>query len=213
MNPCVVQIFWPLMTHSSPSSTALVDSPARSEPASGSLKPWHHAISPDRILGRKNFFCSSVPHCRIVGPTSVSPKKSARSGAPARANSSLSTTASMVDRPLPPYSLGPGGADPAALEQLPGPVLVELHLGLGVHLEAGLEPPLGQVLVEPLADLEAEGLGFGGIGQIHAPILTATLDRIGQAPRETPRDEGKSTLLALRSASLGGRLRHPGVTV
>ena len=106
MKPCVVQIFWPLMTHSSPSSTALVDSPARSEPASGSLKPWHHAISPDRILGRKNFFCSSVPHCRMVGPTSVSPKKSARSGAPARANSSLRTTASMVDRPLPPYSSG-----------------------------------------------------------------------------------------------------------
>jgi len=26
------------------------------------------------------FFCSSEPHCRIVGPTRVSPKKSARSG-------------------------------------------------------------------------------------------------------------------------------------
>ena len=51
-------------------------------------------------------FCSSVPHCRMVGPTSVSPKKSARSGAPARWNSSASTTDSMVDRPLPPYSLG-----------------------------------------------------------------------------------------------------------
>ncbi len=42
----------------------------------------------------------------MVGPTSVSPKKSARSGAPARANSSLSTTASIVERPLPPYSFG-----------------------------------------------------------------------------------------------------------
>ena len=36
----------------------------------------------------------------------MSPKKSARSGAPARANSSLSTTFSMIDRPLPPYSFG-----------------------------------------------------------------------------------------------------------
>ena len=52
------------------------------------------------------FFCSSVPHCRIVGPTRVSPKKSARSGAPARANSSLSTTCWSRLSPLPPYSAG-----------------------------------------------------------------------------------------------------------
>ena len=102
----VVQIFWPLMTHSSPSSSALVFRPARSEPASGSLKPWHHEICPDRILGRNSCFCSSLPHCRIVGPTSVSPKKSARNGAPARANSSFSTTLCIVVRPLPPYSFG-----------------------------------------------------------------------------------------------------------
>ena len=42
----------------------------------------------------------------MVGPTRVSPKKSARSGTPARANSSASTTASMVLSPLPPYSWG-----------------------------------------------------------------------------------------------------------
>src|SRR5581483_3892048 len=91
---------------SSPSSSAFVLSPARSEPASGSEKPWHHEICPERILGRYSFFCSSLPHCKIVGPTSVSPKKSARIGAWARANSSFSTTFSMIDRPLPPYSLG-----------------------------------------------------------------------------------------------------------
>ena len=56
--------------------------------------------------GMNCFFCSSVPHCRMVGPTSVSPKKSARSGASARANSSLSTTDSIRERPLPPYSFG-----------------------------------------------------------------------------------------------------------
>src|SRR3954453_18878108 len=94
------------MTHSSPSSTPLVFRLARSLPLSGSLNPWHQRICPFRILGRKSFFCSSVPHCRIVGPTSVSPKKSARMGAPALANSSLRTTASIVERPLPPYSVG-----------------------------------------------------------------------------------------------------------
>ena len=94
------------MTHSSPSSTAFVLRLARSEPASGSLKPWHQAIVPERMRGRNSFFCSSVPHWRMVGPTRVSPKKSARIGAPALANSSLTTTASMVERPLPPYSFG-----------------------------------------------------------------------------------------------------------
>ena len=81
-------------------------SDARSLPASGSENPWHQEISPRRIFGRKNRFWSSVPHCRMVGPTSVSPKKSARSGAPARANSSFRTTAWIVDRPRPPYSGG-----------------------------------------------------------------------------------------------------------
>src|SRR3954465_13300633 len=94
------------MTHSSPSSTARVLRPARSDPASGSENPWHHEICPERILGRYSFFCSSLPHCRIVGPTSVSPKKSARRGAPERANSSLRTTFWMTESPLPPYSFG-----------------------------------------------------------------------------------------------------------
>ncbi|MFT3853516.1 MAG: hypothetical protein QM733_12370 [Ilumatobacteraceae bacterium] len=102
----MVHTFWPLITHSSPSSSAWVFSEARSEPLFGSLKPWHQRIVPLRMRGRNSFFCSSVPHCRIVGPTSVSPKKSARSGALRRANSSARTTPCIVDRPLPPYSFG-----------------------------------------------------------------------------------------------------------
>jgi hypothetical protein len=102
----VVHTFWPLMTHSSPSSSARVLSEARSLPASGSEKPWHQAMVPFRMPGMNCCFCSSVAHCRMVGPTRVSPKKSARSGASARANSSLSTTDSIRESPLPPYSLG-----------------------------------------------------------------------------------------------------------
>jgi hypothetical protein len=68
------------------------------------------ALAPPHLapqdLGQELCFCSSVPHWRMVGPTRVSPKKSARSGARARANSSASTTPSMVERPLPPYSFG-----------------------------------------------------------------------------------------------------------
>src|SRR3546814_11123240 len=94
------------MTHSSPSSTAEVLSEARSEPESGSLKPWHQRIEPFMIPGRYSFFCSALPHWRIVVPTRVSPKKSARRGSLARANSSESTTTFIVLRPLAPHPVG-----------------------------------------------------------------------------------------------------------
>ncbi len=44
--PSEVHTFWPLTIHSSPSLTARVVSPARSEPAPGSLKSWHQALAP-----------------------------------------------------------------------------------------------------------------------------------------------------------------------
>ena len=47
-----VQTFCPLMTHSSPSRTALVCRLATSEPAPGSEKSWHQISSPRSILGR-----------------------------------------------------------------------------------------------------------------------------------------------------------------
>ena len=42
----VVQTFCPLRSHSSPSRSARVESPATSEPAPGSLKSWHQISSP-----------------------------------------------------------------------------------------------------------------------------------------------------------------------
>ena len=63
-----VQTFWPLTTHSSPSRSARVDSPATSEPAPGSLKSWHQISSAVKIGRRKRCFCSSVPHATMVGP-------------------------------------------------------------------------------------------------------------------------------------------------
>ncbi|CAB4799861.1 unannotated protein [freshwater metagenome] len=79
---------------------------AKSLPLFGSLKPWHQRILPFKICGKNSCFCSSVPHCNNVGPTRVSPKKSARIGAFAFANSSANTTPCNVDKPLPPYSTG-----------------------------------------------------------------------------------------------------------
>ena len=83
-----VQTFWPVTTQSSPSLTARVFSAARSEPASGSLKPWHQISSPDRIGSRKRSFCSSVPQSISVGPPMSMPSAFAGSGARARASSS-----------------------------------------------------------------------------------------------------------------------------
>ena len=57
----VVQVFWPLITQSSPSRLALVRSPARSEPAPGSEKPWHHQSRKSTMRGRKRSFCACEP--------------------------------------------------------------------------------------------------------------------------------------------------------
>ncbi len=59
--PSVVQVFWPLMTQWSPTFSARVLRPARSEPAPGSEKPWHHQSSRLAMPGRKRFFWASEP--------------------------------------------------------------------------------------------------------------------------------------------------------
>ena len=50
--PRVDQVFWPVRTQSSPSCTARLRRPARSEPASGSDQPWAQVSSPEAIAGR-----------------------------------------------------------------------------------------------------------------------------------------------------------------
>ena len=170
----MVQTFWPLMTHWSPSSTAVVLSDARSDPEFGSEKPWHQRVVPCRMPGRNSFFCSSVPHCSSVGPTRVSPKKSPRIGALARANSSASATPCIVVRPLPPYSVGQvAQIQPPSNSFFGHSALNCLALLVG-HLEAVVEPAVGQVLLEPGADLGPEFLGVSGIRQIHTPILPSS---------------------------------------
>ena len=62
-----VHTFWPLTTKRSPSRSARVRSPARSEPASGSLMPRAAVISARRIGRAQRCFCSSVPKPRIDG--------------------------------------------------------------------------------------------------------------------------------------------------
>src|SRR3954451_20782756 len=101
-----VQTFWPVTTHSSPSLTARVFRPARSEPASGSLKPWHQISSALRIVGRWLSFWRSSPQTISVGPASSRPSVLTGSGAPERPSSSKKIAVSISDAPRPPYSLG-----------------------------------------------------------------------------------------------------------
>ncbi len=99
----LVQIFCPLMINWSPSKTALVCRPARSEPAPGSEYPWHHWASPETILGMCRALCSSVPSSRIVGPIIASPMPVAGGMAFIRAISSARTLCSSLPSPPPPY--------------------------------------------------------------------------------------------------------------
>ena len=63
--------FCPETMKSSPSRTARHPRLARSEPAPGSLKSWHHASSPESKRGTSSRCCSSVPKAMSVGPSIV----------------------------------------------------------------------------------------------------------------------------------------------
>jgi len=79
-------------------------------------------------------------------------------------------------QPLAAVLLRPGRTDPAALVELLRPLLVELRplIRSQVGCLAGfgrLDPAIGQVLGEPPADLGAERLGVGVVGQVHRRIV------------------------------------------
>ena len=68
-----VQTFWPLTMKRSPSTTARVDSPARSLPAPGSLMPSAAVFSARMIGTAQVCFCSSVPKVMIDALTMPRP--------------------------------------------------------------------------------------------------------------------------------------------
>src|SRR3954451_5555338 len=102
----VVHTFWPVTFQPPFDFTALVLSEARSDPDSGSEKPWHQISSADRIGLRKRCFWSSVPCAITTGPPITSPSTLATPGAFWRAISSLKIACSISVAPRPPYSFG-----------------------------------------------------------------------------------------------------------
>ena len=57
----VMNCFEPLMTHSSPSSLAVVRVPDASEPAPASVRPKPPSASPEASIGSHCSFCSCEP--------------------------------------------------------------------------------------------------------------------------------------------------------
>ena len=68
---------------------------------------------------------------------------------------------------LPAVLLRPRRADPAPFEELLRPLAVEGPALVAGHGETRRAPPFGEVVVEPLADLDSKRLGFGWVGEVH----------------------------------------------
>ncbi len=100
----MIQFLVPLMTHSSPSWTAVVRIAPGSEPASGSLRQKAGDHSPDAHLGRKRCLSSSEPK-RLIGSEPSSWIIRIRAQEPeALAISSTPICSISVPVPVPPYS-------------------------------------------------------------------------------------------------------------
>ena len=104
----MIQFFWPLMTHSSPSRTAVVRIDAGSEPASGSDSANAGDHSPLAQRGRKRCFCSSVPNSAIGSVPSSWTMRISADDAHAFAISSTAICSISVPVPVPPYSSANG---------------------------------------------------------------------------------------------------------
>src|SRR5262245_6754107 len=91
------------MTYSSPSRVAVVRREARSDPASGSLKPWHQRSWPLIRPGRKRCWTASLA-CVVI-PCTRYPRLG-RGGAPAAASSSSRMTSKTAGRSWPPKREG-----------------------------------------------------------------------------------------------------------
>src|SRR4029077_18585753 len=99
----------PLITYWSPSRVAVARKEARSDPASGSLKPWHQRSRPLIRPGRKRCWTASLA-CVVI-PWTRYPRLG-RGGAPAAASSSSTMTSKNAGRSWPPERESAGGSGP-----------------------------------------------------------------------------------------------------
>ena len=106
----VIQFLAPLMTHSSPSRTAVVRIEAASEPASGSLSAKAGDHSPVAHLGSRRSLSSSEPKSAIGSVPSSWIMRMSALDAHALAISSTAIWSMSVPVPVPPYCSSKGRA-------------------------------------------------------------------------------------------------------
>ena len=146
----MIQFFVPLMTHSSPSSTAVVFMPAGSDPASGSDRAKAGDHSPVAQRGRKRSLSSSEPNSWIGSvPSSWTIRISAHD-ASTLAISSTAMFSISVPVPVPAVLDRERQAQDVLLGQQPPDV--PRVLGLLVDLRGAR----GDLLAGDLADRRAE---------------------------------------------------------
>jgi hypothetical protein len=106
----VIQFLEPLMTHSSPSRTAVVRMDAASEPASGSLSAKAGDHSPVAHLGSSRSLSSSEPKSATGRVPSSWTMRMSALDAHALAISSTAIWSMSVPVPVPPYWVSKGRA-------------------------------------------------------------------------------------------------------
>src|SRR5258708_23224630 len=116
-----VHTFWPVIDQPPSTLVARVFSAGRSEPASGSEKPWHQISPALRMGSSRRRFCSSVPWRITTGPPISRPRPLTGSGAPAPAISSSNAARPLRLAPPPPPSPRPPRPPPPPPPPRPPP--------------------------------------------------------------------------------------------
>ncbi len=144
---------------------------ARSEPASGSLNPWHQMTSPAAIGGRWRARWDSVPWRMIVGPTQLTPMYWAPRGSWWAHISSRTAVCSHGDAPRPPNSSGHARHSSPVSASSPAEPLRHLEVGriVGERTEVVGGDVLGDQVpkgpperVDLPAEVEVQPLGCRG---------------------------------------------------
>ena len=134
----MIQAFWPLITHSSPSRTAVVRIAAGSEPASGSESAKAGDHSPLAHLGRKRSFSSSEPNSWIGSVPSSWIIRIRALEAHALAISSTPICSIRVPVPVPPYRSSKGRARMSCSPS-------SLRMSQGYSLSRSISPARGAI--------------------------------------------------------------------
>ena len=147
----------------SPSRTALVARPARSEPAPGSENSWHQISSLRAIGRRKRSFCSSVPQLHDRRPDEIDADGVVEARHLVAAERAPDGATDARRQPQAAVLRRPRRGDVAGAGEL-RPQLVGVDLGARLDERVGIvtvdrrDPVVGQVVAEEALDLGGDGV-------------------------------------------------------